>query len=268
MSGSLLVAIDGTSEAALPVPAVVHLAHALGGGLILCQTTKGPGVAAMMKLAQANDVPVRLLELGVLDSAGRLLQLAGDHRAAMICIMPLRRHPLLAWLRSQTVRQVALRAACPVLLLRAGAHRDPPFRHLLVAWDGSPAADRAVVLGIELAVALAARLTLLSISLAVPGKLPAEQLAEAREAIELTAQHSQRRLQDWCERAARAGVACAAELIPGTQPWQIIGQRFAALEADLLLLGRHVRSGLERWLEASSLDALLNREDLDVLVVP
>lgn len=130
----------------------------------------------------------------------------------------------------------------------ARAGDPPPLRHLLVASDGSPAADAAV----DLAFALApedGRVTL------VHAEREPEAVAAWQQRLSAIA------------ATAPSGLPVRTEVVTG-RPADAVLDVAARTDADLLLTGTRGRGRVRRTLLGSVSTALLGHADAPVLVVP
>ncbi len=138
-----------------------------------------------------------------------------------------------------------------------------PFRHIMVAIDGSDASQRALDTSIELASLVDARLT----ALAVEGPLPAyaATMAEVDEVKREKDQFFTKLAQDARDRAALAGVELELELRPGHAA-EVITQYARQIHADLIVLG-HKGHFLHSHLLGSTADRVAEHSDVPVLIV-
>lgn len=146
------------------------------------------------------------------------------------------------------------------------------FKHILLPTDGSKLADRAIVRGINLAKALGAKVTLLSVvpefrmiadeSFAVPMSLQAKDRYE-KEAK----QRAQKKLSAVSERMAKAGVKGASVVVSSDLPYQQIIEVARKRKCDLVVMASHGRRGLTGLLLGSETVKVLTHSKIPVLVV-
>ena len=168
-------------------------------------------------------------------------------------------------------RGVVRRADCPVLVVK---RRARPVRHLLVAIDGSPNAQRAVAFVAGLTPPRGGRVTLLRV--VEPVRVPSMALVPASirsavsgEAAKLTGEW-RREAQGEAEAAARrlgeAGWSARPVVRLGV-PLLGLLEGVAAAGADVLVLGARGVGGVERLLLGSVAEGALTRASVPVLIV-
>ncbi|AZH25728.1 universal stress protein [Haloplanus aerogenes] len=134
-------------------------------------------------------------------------------------------------------------AHVPVLAVReADVETDPTVETILVATDGSEAATRAGDHAVAVAAATGARLHALTVG---DDEEPARRLAN---------------------RARETGVDASAAVRTG-HPHEAIREYAETVDADLVVLGTHGRSGVERVLLGSVAERTLRTATRPVLVV-
>jgi nucleotide-binding universal stress UspA family protein len=145
-----------------------------------------------------------------------------------------------------------------------------PYSHLLVPSDGSDRSQRAVREAVRLAVALGARITVLTVEqqprMPVPGmgeRLDGATLATLASAAR---EESDRVLAEALAIAAAAGVAATVERISGERPHQAIVAAADRLACDLIVMASHGRRGFQRMLLGSQTQRVLVQASVPVLV--
>jgi nucleotide-binding universal stress UspA family protein len=145
-----------------------------------------------------------------------------------------------------------------------------PYSHLLVPSDGSDRSQRAVREAVRLAVALGARITVLTVEqqprMPVPGmgeRLDGATLATLASAAR---EESERVLAEALAIAAAAGVATTVERISGERPHQAIVAAADRLACDLIVMASHGRRGFQRMLLGSQTQRVLVQASVPVLV--
>jgi len=145
-----------------------------------------------------------------------------------------------------------------------------PYSHLLVPSDGSDRSQRAVREAVRLAVALGARITVLTVEqqprMPVPGmgeRLDGATLATLASAAR---EESERVLAEALAIAAAAGVAATVERISGERPHQAIVAAADRLACDLIVMASHGRRGFQRMLLGSQTQRVLVQASMPVLV--
>jgi nucleotide-binding universal stress UspA family protein len=154
----------------------------------------------------------------------------------------------------------------------APAHSDnpaadgPTVDHVLFATDGSDDADRAAAHAVELAAAFDATLSVLSVvdSRYERAYETDDARRDARTRLAVEAEAATTRVT---RRATAAGVRTVTAVEEG-RPAQIIADVAADVDADVVVVGTHGRTGLYRFLLGSVAEGVLDRLRRSVLVVP
>lgn len=138
-----------------------------------------------------------------------------------------------------------------------------PFRHLLIAVDGSEASTRALQKGLELARLLDASVS----ALAVEGPLPAyaATIGEVEEVKRERDAFFKRLADDVRARARAAGVELEVEIRPGHAA-ELISKVAAERGADLIVLG-HRGHFLRDHVLGSTADRVAEHAGCPVMIV-
>lgn len=273
----LLIAIDGAEASAQIAVRAVHLAQALGAQLLLCHVRRpagphpgaAPALARLEAEAQALGVGSASLSCAHTQPWRALLDAAIGAHADLLCLMPRRQRPLLAWLWGSTTREVLAHASLPVLLLRRGSKTPARYRQVLAVATGCPSDRRVVGLALRLAAASVAQLTLVARCAPPETQQRAGDLTEAAEADAQNREHWQDTLAAWRTQASGMGVRCTVEIVPSEHPGRMVAERLQALDADLLVLGRDPGHSLGTPPDdGAAVSHQQTPEDVDVLVVP
>lgn len=151
-----------------------------------------------------------------------------------------------------TAEEVVRRAGVPVFVVpkgAVGARTPETLAHLLVAIDGSPASNAALLLACEIARVEQSRLTLCTV---------AESTAVERDANVI--------LEESRVRAAALGVAVESQLAHGDAQAEIVRVACAA-GADAIVMGTHGRAGIPRFILGSVASAVLRLTPIPVCTV-
>jgi len=146
-----------------------------------------------------------------------------------------------------------------------------PYRHLLVPSDGSERSLRAVHEAVQLASALGARITVLTVE--QQPRMPVPGLGERLDAATLDAlaraarQNGEKVVSEALAIAAGAGVPAEAERISGEQPHRAILAAAERLDCDLIVMASHGRGGFQRMLLGSETQRVLMQAGVPVLVI-
>lgn len=133
-------------------------------------------------------------------------------------------------------------------------------QHILVAYDGTPASDRAFSEALDIAsrdsASLHARTVLMPII--EPPNIPADRNREA--------------VVEWrplLEQQAQAkGVSFDFEAVYGLSPPETLAKEATKVGANLIVMGHRQRQLWQRWMEISMAKRVLDHAPCRVLVVP
>ena len=142
------------------------------------------------------------------------------------------------------------------------------FKHILVPVDGSETSQFAVSKAIELAKAFGSRVTVIYVIDPYPftgvGTDFAYGQAEYLSAAMAEANAAVKTARD---AMAGAGVTVDSLVVEAHTAWRGIVEAGLSQEADLIVMGSHGRSGLEKLVLGSVAQAVLSHTKLPVLVV-
>ena len=142
------------------------------------------------------------------------------------------------------------------------------FKHILVPVDGSSTAQLAVDKAIGLAKAFNSRVTAIFVIDPYPftgvGSDFAYGQAEYLSAATAEANAAIKAAKTLFERA---DVSVSTSVIESHAAWRGVVEAAASLQADLIVMGSHGRSGLEKLVLGSVTQAVLSHTQLPVLVV-
>jgi nucleotide-binding universal stress UspA family protein len=138
------------------------------------------------------------------------------------------------------------------------------FEHILFPTDGSDPAGQALDAALEIAVKFDATLHVLSAVEVVPyPEFP--DMATVRE------QETERAkdiVEEARNKATAEGLAVESRIVQEIDPYQAIENYLDEHDIDLIVMGTHGRSGLERLLLGSTTERTLRTADIPVLSVP
>lgn len=143
------------------------------------------------------------------------------------------------------------------------------YRHILIATDGSSLASRGVAHGVQLAKALNAKVTLLTVSERFHTfTLDAEQVEETASSFK---EHMAQEASKTLENAARVAVDAGVEATPihreNDEPYQAIIRTAEGRDCDLIVMASHGRSGVSAMFLGSETVKVLSHSKLPVLVI-
>lgn len=138
------------------------------------------------------------------------------------------------------------------------------YQRILLPTDGSDASEGAIEEAVGLAVRLGAELRVLSVvdasGMESPG--PSGRAADGLE------EDAERAAASAADRARAAGVERVETVVEHGAPAERIVEVADDLGADLIVMGTHGRSGLDRHLLGSVAEKTLRTADVPVLTVP
>ncbi|MFZ3082515.1 universal stress protein [Rhodoferax ferrireducens] len=142
------------------------------------------------------------------------------------------------------------------------------FKHILVPVDGSPTAQLAVEKAIQLAKAFDSRVSTIFVIDPYPFTGVGTDFAYG-QAEYLSAATAEANAAVKAAKAAfmDAGVSVEASVIESHTAWRGVVKAAESMQADLIVMGSHGRSGLEKLVLGSVTQAVLSHTKLPVLVV-
>lgn len=142
------------------------------------------------------------------------------------------------------------------------------FKHILVPVDGSKTADLAVGKAIGLAKAFGSRVTVIYVIDPYPFTGVGSDFAYGQaEYLSAATSEANAAVKAAKEAFAGASVTVAASVVESHTAWRGIVDAADSLQADLIVIGSHGRSGLEKLVLGSVAQAVLSHTKLPVLVV-
>jgi nucleotide-binding universal stress UspA family protein len=295
-SFAVLVPLDGSELAAGVLELATALARRTGGRLILFTVPHvygmdvswyaagAPDAAALVPmddlLDQARDDSERYLaetaqrlsaagvpvETVVADDepAAAIVQAANAHGARLIVMASHGRGGLSRWAFGSVADKVLHTAGQPVLLVRGGQALTPEPGRFLVPLDGSEAAEAVLPIVAELARALAAKVTLVHVTLELGVPMEQARLAVAEAAYQ---ERVAGYLSDVVDRLAAQAVDAEAQILTDDDEAAALIDRAELPNVDLVAITTHGRGGLHRHAFGSVADRLLRHATKPVLLV-
>ncbi|MET0342205.1 MAG: universal stress protein [Polyangiales bacterium] len=139
-------------------------------------------------------------------------------------------------------------------------------KHILVPVDFSKGSDRAVGQAEALALALGADLELFHAYQLPVLALPDSSVTVSPTYVADLTDRAQRELDKYCNDVASRGVAVHVKLLEGN-PADAIVDRAQKLNALMIVLGTHGRSGFRRFLLGSTAERVVRTATVPVLTV-
>jgi nucleotide-binding universal stress UspA family protein len=142
------------------------------------------------------------------------------------------------------------------------------FKHILVPVDGSNTAELAVGKAIGLAKAFGSRVTVIYVIDPYPFTGVGTDFAYGQaEYLSAATAQANAAVKTAKEAFAGASVTVKASVVESNTAWRGIVDAGDSLQADLIVIGSHGRSGLEKLVLGSVAQAVLAHTKLPVLVV-
>ena len=147
-----------------------------------------------------------------------------------------------------------------------GNHVDGTYNHILVALDGSEAAEQILPQVQMLQRTMGSRVTLISVVSLLQGLLPEPSHADLKPVLQEVEGETQSYLNRVAERLQREGGTVDVEYPEGA-PAETIVRRATELQVDLLALTTRGRGGIDRTLFGSVADKVLRTAPCPILLV-
>ncbi|HMK73500.1 MAG TPA: universal stress protein [Myxococcaceae bacterium] len=141
-----------------------------------------------------------------------------------------------------------------------------PIRRIIVAYDGSPPARRALAFAEELAQAFRSALTLLH-AIHVPVTPPEAALAGWAELLAAEQRAGEALVDEAVQAVRKAGFQVEARVVVGS-PAEQLAEAAAGADVDLVVAGTTGKGAMARVLLGSVTTRLLHISPKPVLVVP
>jgi nucleotide-binding universal stress UspA family protein len=292
MYRSLLVPLDGSlpSEQSLPYAAAlarrsgaalqlayVHTPLLLGEGMMYLGTPDVQlweeerkylqGVVNRLKKAGLDNVSGQVLEGPIVET---LQEHALNEKSDLVVMTTHGRGPLSRFWLGSVADQLVHRLPIPLLLIRTQEEATPPakepeIRKILVALDGSPAAEQILEPAGELAKLMGAACTLLRVvpTVAPPPRPIASANADLGDKLR---EEAHVYLQRLAASLRDRGITVQTRIVADTHPATAILSESAGWDYDVLALETHGRCGLPRLFLGSVADKVVRGAALPILV--
>ncbi len=201
-----------------------------------------------------------------------ILSVAERRRADLIVVGTRGQRGLDYLLLGSTAQRVVQRATCPVLTVHPqDAEKERPIRRILVATDFSAEADSALLASLELSSgaptdtqifllhAFLVPYDLMSANGHVSTTAGQEQWQSAQDEVE-------QRLESRARSLREAGITVEISGLEGYPP-EVIIDKAAERDVDLIAMGTHGRTGLKHVLLGSTAERVIHRAPCPVLTV-
>lgn len=291
---NLLIATDGSACSEKAVRVGLDLAQRLGGRVELLNVLElgeeTLDANLRTRLTMIHDIDRHHGKLALEQASGQAEALGVPHKTLqpsghpeqvilerakesdLVVLGTHGRGGLSRWIMGSVAETVLSRSSKPVLVVHESfAPALEPgvstFQRILIATDGSECSGQATHYGLKLAQALGAEVTFLyavgELSHRPGSSLPlAEALGLIEEDIQTQAEMA---LHQAKEQAESTGVSAHTKLVQGKPADCILKQ---AQIHDLVVMGTHGRTGLDRLMLGSVAEGVIRRSQKPVLVVP
>lgn len=142
------------------------------------------------------------------------------------------------------------------------------YKHILIPTDGSELTKTAVEAAANLAKALGARVSILSVKEPFPYSAISEmQPVPPQEFFDAQERLAQQRVQLATQACQGAGVACQGYTVEAEHPWEAIIDTAKVHACDLIVMASHGRRGVSALLLGSETQKVLTHSKVPVLIV-
>ena len=142
------------------------------------------------------------------------------------------------------------------------------FKHILVPIDGSPTSQLAVEKAISLAKAFGSKVTAMFVIDPYPFTGVGTDFAYGQaEYLSAASAEANAAIKSAKAIFTAADVAVETAIVESNNAWRGIVQKAESSQSDLIVIGSHGRSGLEKLVLGSVTQAVLSHTELPVLVV-
>ncbi|MFC6838191.1 universal stress protein [Halomarina ordinaria] len=217
-------------------------------------------VEAVETRARETDADLRVVSAVPHGSPTRvILEYVDDNDVDLVAMGTHGRSRLRRFFLGSTTDGVVRASPAPVLTLRRGTETPrTAYEDVLVATDGTPGSTRATAQAVDIAAAYGATLHVAYVV----------ETRHARSVAlrEFLGQQGERELDRVRARAAGEGVRCSTALLDGVPHEELLAHA-AGEGVDLVVVGTHGRSGVERLAVGSVAMRVVQASDLPVLTV-
>ena len=270
------VVLDHALDLAATHGATVHLLYVadttltsstrIQGQVVDALEGKGERIVEEAKdRAERRDLPV-VTDVIQGEPYGTIVGYADAHDVDLVVMPTHGRQGLKRYLLGSTTERVVRRSNVPVLTVPLGSDGaiEYPYRDVLVPTDGSDCADRALGSGIRMAKAGGAALHLLSVvSLTTFGA----EIQDTLRAEDLT-DRADELIEEATALAREEGVETVSGTVErGRSVSRAINSYVDERGIDLVVVGTHGRTGLDRYVLGSVTERLVRTASVPVLTI-
>lgn len=197
-----------------------------------------------------------------------IVRAAKHEDSHLVLIGPHRRQILRDRFLGTTAERIVRLSPAPVLM--ANGVPAGPYRSIVIATDLSECSSAAAKAAKDLGLLDHGGIIVLHVldtSEGGPIVSASMSMEEAEKRLEKNAEQASRELQRLLQRLASKGSYQVVKL--GEESTAMAIDNFAkAAQANLIVIGTHGRTGLEKWMLGSVAESVLRMSDVDVLAVP
>jgi nucleotide-binding universal stress UspA family protein len=220
---------------------------------------------ALLALAKQEDIDCDTIVHEGEETYRHIVDEAAKNNSTMIVMGRRGRTGLKRLVMGSVTARVIGHAPCSVLVVPKAAQLE--FRNILVATDGSKYSVAAVAVAIDMAKRNGSALTIIS---AVPSELltPTDidfTMNQQQLIAEQEMREAEKNARSAKEAAQKEGVTVKAFVMSG-RPYEAIIQTAQETKADIIVLGSHGRTGVERFLMGSVAERVIMLASCPVLV--
>ncbi|WP_049987960.1 universal stress protein [Halobellus rufus] len=273
--GRILVPIDGSDGASAALDHAISVADATDAEILLLAVVNPYGMSSVTERTEVEaeledvvtDAAARVQDAGVAVSTAieagfpheEILNAVEDHSIDLIAMGTHGRSGFERFVIGSVAEKIVRLSPVPVLTVRTKARGERPYRDIVVPTDGSDAAVPAERWGVDLGAEFGAAVHALSVVPEGPVRS-----SETRAAYEEIAQSAVDRV---AARGSEFGVDVEETIEHGVPHREII-DHCTGIAADLVVLGTHGRTGVERFILGSVAEKVVRLSETPVLVVP
>lgn len=142
------------------------------------------------------------------------------------------------------------------------------FKKLLVPVDGSPTSKAALMTAIDMARVLGASMTVVSVYDPFPFIVAGPDYGYAQvQYVDAVRTEATQTVEEARKLAADAGLTVEGLVVDAARTWRAILDTAQSSASDLIVMGSHGRSGLDKLVMGSVAQSVLQHTPLSVLVV-
>ncbi|WP_049936689.1 universal stress protein [Haloplanus natans] len=269
MYDTILVPTDGSDVAVAAADAAVTLARRFDAAvhaLYVRESDDDEGERTTTAVADRAAAAGVTATTAVVDAETavyeHILEYAGDHDADCIVMGTHGRTGLGRFVLGSVAERTLRESPVPVLTVHEGTVVDRDLDAVLVPTDGSDCAEAAAAHAVEFALATGAALHVVHVVDA--GAIPADGSGAVLDELQQAGQDA---LDSVVDRAEGADVSTIRASVLTGAPYRAIVDYADAEDVDLVVMGTHGRTGVDRYLLGSVAERVVRLCDRPVLTL-